>query len=178
MNKVATALDKIANSLEAKGLIQEAFEIDKISDLMDKNGYGLAPAPGAQAAPNYEELAKAIGLPNWDGNKKMMVSPNRKLSNVPGILSKIKTIEGVDYINVFVDQKLVPPGSPMKFNGVIPRVENGMYYYEIAQMTELEKLIAQLLAFEGIKNSNSGCSVGVEFKSGFSLYICGAPRNA
>jgi hypothetical protein len=36
MNTLTVHLDKIANSLEARGLIKEALEIDRVADSMDK----------------------------------------------------------------------------------------------------------------------------------------------
>jgi hypothetical protein len=36
-SKLASALDNIANSLEAKGLIKEAYELDKVADLLEEH---------------------------------------------------------------------------------------------------------------------------------------------
>jgi len=35
-SKISSMLDAVANSLEAKGLIKEAFEIDKVADIFDE----------------------------------------------------------------------------------------------------------------------------------------------
>lgn len=35
MNKISVALDKVAETLESKGLIQEAYKIDKVADAVD-----------------------------------------------------------------------------------------------------------------------------------------------
>ena len=40
LNKISFMLDDIANKLESKGLVKEAFEIDKIADEMDKVAFG------------------------------------------------------------------------------------------------------------------------------------------
>ena len=35
LSKISSMLDAVADSLEAKGLIKEAYEIDKIADLLE-----------------------------------------------------------------------------------------------------------------------------------------------
>ena len=42
--KISSMLDTIANSLESKGLIKEAYEIDKIADAIDNIEAGRIPA--------------------------------------------------------------------------------------------------------------------------------------
>ena len=43
LNKISSMLDDLANKLEAKGLIKEAYEIDKVANLLEKSAsYQLA----------------------------------------------------------------------------------------------------------------------------------------
>ena len=37
MNKIAAMLDAVADSLENKGLVKEAYEVDKIADAVESN---------------------------------------------------------------------------------------------------------------------------------------------
>jgi hypothetical protein len=43
LNKISYLLDAVADSLEAKGLIKEAYEIDKVADEMDSLQSGSMP---------------------------------------------------------------------------------------------------------------------------------------
>jgi len=48
MNKISSMLDTVANSLESKGLIKEAYEIDKMADKVEKlvdSAYAREPIP-------------------------------------------------------------------------------------------------------------------------------------
>lgn len=45
LSKISSMLDVIADSLEAKGLIKEAYEIDKIADIVDASNSDIAFIP-------------------------------------------------------------------------------------------------------------------------------------
>jgi len=68
MSKISLLLDIIATDLESKGLMKEAYEIDKIADYLDK--LALIPPheqlpPGEKVMPDVE-FEKHVGLEHCD----------------------------------------------------------------------------------------------------------------
>jgi len=45
LNKISSMLDDLANKLEAKGLIKEAYEIDKVADELEKLSWDIGEKP-------------------------------------------------------------------------------------------------------------------------------------
>jgi hypothetical protein len=80
LSKISSMLDAVADSLEAKGLIKEAYEIDKIADLLEdikkaptnirskwvKDIYDNTGAVVSVGIENLEKLLKKYGLPLQD----------------------------------------------------------------------------------------------------------------
>ena len=52
LSKISSMLDAVADSLEAKGLIKEAFEIDKVADMLDETEMT------DEQAERHEEMSK------------------------------------------------------------------------------------------------------------------------
>lgn len=53
MNKISSMLDAVADSLEKKGLIKKAYEIDKIADFVDSSSQIPGLAYGRSLADKY-----------------------------------------------------------------------------------------------------------------------------
>jgi hypothetical protein len=68
--KISSKLDSIANHLEAKGLIKEAYEIDKAADMIDSSVRSYAPY-GGHTEPNMSSMEEYRERhPEMYGNKK------------------------------------------------------------------------------------------------------------
>jgi len=61
LSKISSMLDAVANSLEAKGLIKEAYEIDKIADVIESSQFLPGLSYGGRSLNVYHEKRDIIG---------------------------------------------------------------------------------------------------------------------
>ena len=78
MNKISSMLDAVADSLEAKGLVKEAYEIDKVADTID----ALAIDPRQQE--NFEFKKKLKRLPGKVDDNEKITLPNGLMFSIQG----------------------------------------------------------------------------------------------
>lgn len=77
--KIAAMLDDVADSLEKKGLLKEALEVDKIADMIDA---GMADVGGSALSKALSEDLKAYGkrTPPLEKVKEDFIATVKRLS--------------------------------------------------------------------------------------------------
>jgi hypothetical protein len=78
MNKISSMLDAVADSLEAKGLVKEAYEIDKVADAVE----AFAIDPRQQE--NFEFKKKLKRTPGSVTHNETIVLPNGLSFSIQG----------------------------------------------------------------------------------------------
>lgn len=92
MRKISTMLDSIAASLEAKGFIKEAYEIDKIADMIDLQDEVLDII--SKAIDSWREAYKGIYDLEVSYIKSAFIKANKKITEmIPDKNKRDKLIE-------------------------------------------------------------------------------------
>jgi hypothetical protein len=102
LKKIASMLDDVANTLEAHGLIKEAFEIDKVSVKIDS--LSVQPPAGVAPPQDIDRL-----FPNIHINWKFSKDDNFVLVLSKGSFNK-EFIQGIINHNNFEKISYVPEG--------------------------------------------------------------------